>query len=760
MPNTTVFVSYAHESNAFRQQVKQLCDWLRSQGVAVVCDFDHAVRPPVNGWATWMQHGIEDAAVVLVVASPKYKARFEKRAPTDSGKGVAWEGAVITQDLYDAAQRNDKFYPVIPDGGSHGDVPKALTPWDNGHRFPSGQEGVLELIRSCANSGDAVAIPTRKLKTSPASARSTAYQTKQNMQTTPSTPVIVLMTVNGNETQALWDVFIGKGAAPSQCTKGAVTYSDLGVHGGNRIWHTVCEMGAGAVGGSQQSASDAIEHWKPTAVIAVGIAFGLDETKQAIGDVLVAKQIQDYELARLNSDGLLTPRADKPSTSKSLVSRLAQIDQMQQRLNGGKKWPTVRFGLVLSGQKLVDDLDYRESLKKLFTEAIGGEMEGSGLYASAHAKKVDWLVIKAICDWGHNKNQAMKDKWQKLAARNAAYVLKAALEVDGLYEASAAFTQAQPAVSKKSVKPKTVAPIASVTKPLPSDAQRLAEARSALQTYLACDQLKDIQALSFVGDLPLVLSKALAPATGQLSRKAIAENSMQALVTIAKTFADHAQNLADKETPQATKRKNQDVRSRLINAMQIAILLSARQEKLLDRDAAFNADARCELEVGSVLAAIVQLRLGNLAQALKAEFSDGLEPVWTDNWHLRGLNAVELGTVERNSISGAKVEYLKVLYSHLHYKQLAIPDFSNNPNATDALLAKARQMKIDGANLLIVLEGSDKSKAISSALLKWMIEDTHVGVITISTQQGVFEVTEGTWTVLLEKLFQTLKPFE
>jgi len=144
-----VFVSYAHESPPFREQVRALCDWLRSQGIALVCDFDHGNRPPSMGWPAWMQHGIEDAAVVLVVASPKYKARFEKRAAADSGKGVAWEGAIITQELYDAAMRNDKFYPILPDGGARDDIPKAMIPWDNGHWFPSRQQGVLALVREC-----------------------------------------------------------------------------------------------------------------------------------------------------------------------------------------------------------------------------------------------------------------------------------------------------------------------------------------------------------------------------------------------------------------------------------------------------------------------------------------------------------------------------------------------------------------------------------------------------------------------------------
>lgn len=144
-----VFISYAWESDAFRAQVKTLRDYLLANQITVVSDFDHAIKPPEVGWPTWMQHSIEDAAVVLVVCSPSYKLRFEKRAPTTSGKGVAWEGAVITQELYNKAQRNEKFYPIFPDPFNFSDCPTALEPWSNGHAFPSRQADVLALVLDC-----------------------------------------------------------------------------------------------------------------------------------------------------------------------------------------------------------------------------------------------------------------------------------------------------------------------------------------------------------------------------------------------------------------------------------------------------------------------------------------------------------------------------------------------------------------------------------------------------------------------------------
>jgi nucleoside phosphorylase len=243
-------------------------------------------------------------------------------------------------------------------------------------------------------------------------------------------PVVVLVTVNEHETDALLDVF-GEASPPLQQTKEGVTYSFLGVHGGLKIVNTQCEMGAGGIGASQQRTQQAIQHWRPQAVISVGVAFGLDEEKQSIGDVLVSTQIQDYELGRMNHDDVLTPRGDRPSCADALLNRLRVTNSTERRCS--KNWPKIQFGLILSGQKLVDNLDYRERLKAMFKEAIGGEMEGTGVYASASAAKTDWIVVKGICDWGHKKNQADKDTCQRLAAKNAAVVLKASLNLCGLY---------------------------------------------------------------------------------------------------------------------------------------------------------------------------------------------------------------------------------------------------------------------------------------------------------------------------------------
>lgn len=157
-----------------------------------------------------------------------------------------------------------------------------------------------------------------------------------------------------------------------------------------------------------------------------GVAFGVNEQKQAIGDVLVSEQLMLYDLKRVGTDKegnlKIIPRGDRPHASAWLINLLRVADNMDRDESRAK----VRFGLVLSGEQLVDNIDYREQLKQLEPEAIGGEMEGKGLYVACHGKKVDWILVKAICDWADGHKAEDKDARQRTAARNAAsFVLHA-----------------------------------------------------------------------------------------------------------------------------------------------------------------------------------------------------------------------------------------------------------------------------------------------------------------------------------------------
>ena len=143
-----VFISYAHESDKFRRDVKTLVKWLKTEGIsslAVASDFDHPYKAPSNSWPVWMEDKIEEADIVLIICTPKYLERF-RRKEIGTGKGVSWEGAIITQDLYNQNAHNGKFVPIIPDGGSETDVPKVLQGFFNYLSFPSKNRHILKCI--------------------------------------------------------------------------------------------------------------------------------------------------------------------------------------------------------------------------------------------------------------------------------------------------------------------------------------------------------------------------------------------------------------------------------------------------------------------------------------------------------------------------------------------------------------------------------------------------------------------------------------
>jgi hypothetical protein len=85
--------------------------------------------------------------------------------------------------------------------------------------------------------------------------------------------------------------------------------------------------------------------------------------------------------------------------------------------------PQVQVGLLLPGEKLVDNLTFRDQLRALEPEAIGGEMEGAGVYVAAQTHKVDWILIKAIYDWADGHKGRNKRQRQQQAAHNAAHVV-------------------------------------------------------------------------------------------------------------------------------------------------------------------------------------------------------------------------------------------------------------------------------------------------------------------------------------------------
>lgn len=173
---------------------------------------------------------------------------------------------------------------------------------------------------------------------------------------------------------------------------------------------------------------EAIEQFTPEVVLAVGIAFGVNPKEQQIGAVLVSKQLQGYEQQRFGKDAII-PFGDRVAGSSIWLQRVRAATNKNRRRKG--KWPEVYFGLMLSGEILIDNDVFRDAIVQITGgKAIGGEMEGAGLSVAAQEKNTDWLIIKGICDWANDKG-INKDNRQKFAASNAAAIAKLTINPKG-----------------------------------------------------------------------------------------------------------------------------------------------------------------------------------------------------------------------------------------------------------------------------------------------------------------------------------------
>src|SRR6185295_3931357 len=78
------------------------------------------------GWPRWMLDQLDQPERVLVVCTETYYRRFRGHEKPGAGKGVDWEGAVITQELYDERSRTNKFEPVLFDKEDEKFIPEPL----------------------------------------------------------------------------------------------------------------------------------------------------------------------------------------------------------------------------------------------------------------------------------------------------------------------------------------------------------------------------------------------------------------------------------------------------------------------------------------------------------------------------------------------------------------------------------------------------------------------------------------------------------
>jgi nucleoside phosphorylase len=228
---------------------------------------------------------------------------------------------------------------------------------------------------------------------------------------------ILILTANTTETRACLDLIKQRGKSVSSKAGKCETYWVIERINNYNIFLVQSSQGSIGVNAAQLVAIDAIDELDPLYVIACGIAFGVDDTKQQFCDVLVSKQIKNYEPQKLTPSKSLS-RGDKVPADPKLLSAAQAARILRPDLR-------IQEGLILSGEKLVNKLQFRDKLLEDEEEAIGGEMEASGIFNSCFRRSRRCIIIKSICDFGYNKT----NEYQEQAALNSFDFLFSMIEV-------------------------------------------------------------------------------------------------------------------------------------------------------------------------------------------------------------------------------------------------------------------------------------------------------------------------------------------
>lgn len=161
----------------------------------------------------------------------------------------------------------------------------------------------------------------------------------------------------------------------------------------------------------------AIKFWKPRFILMIGVAWGSNENKQKIGDILISKAVLPYEHAKI-TESMYIPRTAPKESGAVLYERFKNSYNWEHHIDNRKV--KIFRGMILSGDKLLDDKILRDRLCKAIPEAIGGDMESAGLSYTATKYNVnEWIMVKGISDWGYDKQHKRKEKYQRIAIESA-----------------------------------------------------------------------------------------------------------------------------------------------------------------------------------------------------------------------------------------------------------------------------------------------------------------------------------------------------
>jgi len=137
-----IFISYSHDTEPYKQRVRDLAEYLRmAHGLDVAIDQDMLPGGPGEGWPHWSEAQVRLAGKVLVVCTENYCRRYTGREEIGTGLGSVCEARLIHQELYNTGGINHKYRVILFDESCNSHVPDTLQAY---HKFPLYRSAVRE----------------------------------------------------------------------------------------------------------------------------------------------------------------------------------------------------------------------------------------------------------------------------------------------------------------------------------------------------------------------------------------------------------------------------------------------------------------------------------------------------------------------------------------------------------------------------------------------------------------------------------------
>jgi hypothetical protein len=112
------FISYSWDDASHKTWVREFATRLRNDGIETILDQWHSA--PGEQLPAFMEQAVRDNDFVLIVCTPKYRAKFDNRTA-----GVGYEGDIIQGEVF-VKSNHRKFIPILRRGTWEEVAPSAL----------------------------------------------------------------------------------------------------------------------------------------------------------------------------------------------------------------------------------------------------------------------------------------------------------------------------------------------------------------------------------------------------------------------------------------------------------------------------------------------------------------------------------------------------------------------------------------------------------------------------------------------------------